>query len=274
MNRATTLAQNSLARIFRFDHPSGMEHRDEAVEPSNSYAVSFVEHGSFSVVRSQESWTFQEDDVLLSYLGDCEKYHHATRTPDDVCLSVNFAPEVVEEMLGKAPRSGSPLRIPACDRTIFQQFRLKEALQSKESLAIECATLGLIPALFPEGQEWRRDLHQRGRFLHYLTKVKDAVHLLESEFDQPHSLSELAHRVAMSPFHFSRIFKGLTGSSPHQYLLELRLAYASRRLRDGAKVTATAYESGFENLSHFIRMFRRRFGVPPTIYCQRRSRAR
>lgn len=236
------------------------------MEPSNSYAASFVERGSFSVARSRESWTFQENDVLLSYLGDHEKYHHSTSVPDDVCLSVDFAPEVVEETLGKAPRRGSRLRIPACDRTIFQRFRLEQALQSKEPLGVECVTLGLIPVLFSPALEWVGDLRRSAQFPHYLARIRDAAELLELEFDQPHSLSELAYRVAMSPFHFCRIFKRLTGRSPHQYLLEIRLLHASRSLRDGATVTNAAYENGFENLGHFIRMFRKRFGVSPGTY--------
>jgi AraC-like DNA-binding protein len=76
----------------------------------------------------------------------------------------------------------------------------------------------------------------------------------------------MAREVGMSPFHFARTFSELTGQSPHQYLLKLRLRHAATMLRDGASVTQSALDSGFENLSHFSRTFRRRFGVSPSSY--------
>jgi AraC-like DNA-binding protein len=62
-------------------------------------------------------------------------------------------------------------------------------------------------------------------------------------------------------------------AAPHQYLLGLRLRGAARLLRDGAAVTDAALANGFENLSHFSRTFRRRFGVSPRRYLPTRTRA-
>jgi AraC-like DNA-binding protein len=48
--------------------------------------------------------------------------------------------------------------------------------------------------------------------------------------------------------------------------MRVRLLRAAQRLRAGAGVTDTCYATGFNNLSHFIRTFRRTLGVPPSRF--------
>jgi AraC-like DNA-binding protein len=265
MNRITHLFETPFAQILRFDHPPGLDHRDGGVEVPECHAVSLVERGPFSVIRRREFWNFDKNDVLLSFPKDPRTYRHTVLHPRDICLSIHFAPEVVEQTLGILPARGSDLRIPACGRTIFAKFRTEQALNNKELFGIESATLGLIP-LFSCNQEWRGSLHRSTQFSYYVKKITNAVELLEAEFEDQHSLLNLSRLFTMSPFHFSRVFKSLVGRSPHQHLLRVRLAHAARRLQQGDSVTNTAYGCGFQNLSHFVRMFRKRFGVPPSKY--------
>ena len=56
------------------------------------------------------------------------------------------------------------------------------------------------------------------------------------------------------------------GVPPHRYLTNVRLQRAAERLRAGAGVTETALDCGIANLSHFIRLFRRAYGVPPSRF--------
>jgi AraC-like DNA-binding protein len=62
------------------------------------------------------------------------------------------------------------------------------------------------------------------------------------------------------------VFRELVGITPHQYLLRARLGRAARMLRSGATVTDAALRSGFNNLSHFSRIFRRFYRVSPARY--------
>jgi AraC-like DNA-binding protein len=57
---------------------------------------------------------------------------------------------------------------------------------------------------------------------------------LAADLFAKHSLATLARAAALSPFYLARLFRAHTGSSLHRYLLELRLATAHARLRDGA----------------------------------------
>lgn len=74
-------------------------------------------------------------------------------------------------------------------------------------------------------------------------------------------LMELAGR---SEGHVSRAFRRYTGMTPTEYVNSLRLEYARSMLRlTDADITDTAMEAGFDNLSHFYHLFRRRFGITP-----------
>jgi AraC-like DNA-binding protein len=90
---------------------------------------------------------------------------------------------------------------------------------------------------------------------------------LEAQTAELHPLSDLARTAGLSPYHFLRVFKGVTGVTPHQWLLRARLREAAHRLATSrAPVTEIALEVGFDDLSNFIRTFRAEYGVPPSRY--------
>lgn len=74
-----------------------------------------------------------------------------------------------------------------------------------------------------------------------------------------------AQSQGMSHTSFRRQFKAVVGSSPIQYLLDLRLSRAARLLRHTTlPVKIVAHECGFENPYHFSKFFRRRTGHSPS----------
>lgn len=80
-------------------------------------------------------------------------------------------------------------------------------------------------------------------------------------------LTTLAEIAGMSPSAFSRFFKLHTGRNLSEYIIEMRLGYASRMLVDTAKsIAEISYQSGFNNLSNFNRIFRKRKGCSPSEF--------
>jgi AraC family transcriptional regulator len=69
----------------------------------------------------------------------------------------------------------------------------------------------------------------------------------------------------LSESHFSRTFKHITGETPHQFALRLRLERASAALArsSAAGIASIAAECGFFDQSHFTREFRKKFGITP-----------
>jgi AraC family transcriptional regulator len=81
------------------------------------------------------------------------------------------------------------------------------------------------------------------------------------------SLEVLAEEACLSPFHFHRVFRGLTGESLAEHIRRLRLEWAAGQLRFSEKgVLTIALEAGYESHEAFTRAFSRCFGKSPSCY--------
>ncbi len=86
------------------------------------------------------------------------------------------------------------------------------------------------------------------------------------------SMQEVAEVFGMSYYHFSRFFKKLTNKKFNEYLLELRLNCAQKKLLEENKsISEVALECGFEYVSYFIQKFKAKNGMTPREF-QRKYR--
>ena len=77
-------------------------------------------------------------------------------------------------------------------------------------------------------------------------------------------LASLADMVGMTPVSFSRFFRLRTGKTLSDYIIDIRLGFATRMLVDSTRTIAeVCYDCGFNNLSNFNRMFKRKKGCSP-----------
>jgi AraC-like DNA-binding protein len=92
-----------------------------------------------------------------------------------------------------------------------------------------------------------------------------ARELILARFAEPLSLTAMATRLAVSPFHLCRQFRRATGTTLHAYRTQVRLRTALERLGDhDVDLTDLALDLGYSSHSHFTTSFRRAFGVPPS----------
>lgn len=95
--------------------------------------------------------------------------------------------------------------------------------------------------------------------------IDAACRILESRLDDPPTLEELATQVGMSATRFKQAFSRVRGVPPFTYLRNLRLERAMCLLRhEGLRVTEAALEVGYNNFSHFTKIFEARFGLVPS----------
>ncbi len=92
-------------------------------------------------------------------------------------------------------------------------------------------------------------------------KVQDYIN---KHYKEEIRLSQLADMVGMTEVSFSRFFKLRTGKSLQEYIIDIRLGYALRMLVDSTmSIAEICYESGFNNLSNFNRIFKKKKLVSP-----------
>lgn len=81
------------------------------------------------------------------------------------------------------------------------------------------------------------------------------------------AVQELARVVGMSQYYFSKLFKLSTGTTPHQYVMRLRVERAQELLREtDTPLTEIASTVGFETQSHFTSVFRKVSASTPKRY--------
>lgn len=102
-----------------------------------------------------------------------------------------------------------------------------------------------------------------------LPKLRRVLEFAEEHLHTDIRLEQLAAEAGLSAFHFARLFRESTGVTPHQYVLEQRIARAKFLLRLGKQTIAeVAQETGFSSATNFIRSFRGRVGVTPGDWMQ------
>lgn len=106
---------------------------------------------------------------------------------------------------------------------------------------------------------------------HYNTrheeKLKTILAYLEQHYAGKLTVEEMARTVGYSTSHFMRWFKEMTGMGFGSYLIEFRLERAARALRSTSEtILVIAEQTGFDNLSNFNRLFKKKFQMTPSQF--------
>ncbi len=90
---------------------------------------------------------------------------------------------------------------------------------------------------------------------------------VQNNFTQHISLEEISDKVSMTVPAFCRYFKKVTGKTFTQFVNEYRIIHATKLLAEKpSSITDICYESGFNNFSHFNKLFKKFTGKSPLKY--------
>ncbi|HEV7351470.1 AraC family transcriptional regulator [Telluribacter sp.] len=243
-------------------------------------------HGQRFVGDSVED--FKPGDLILlgpnlaHFWRSDTSYYKVPNPPGSEAVVVHFSEKLVDSVLSLIPEF-------SVQSTLWRQAPqgISFASDSKDFPAIENLLLSLCTTTSPAGQilVFLRLLTELATFANARTLASDGYvpRLNEADtermrrvldftlhnFREPIELSDIAREAHLSEAAFCRYFRQRTQKSYLSYLNELRVGHARQLLISSAmSVGQVALDSGFQNLSHFHRLFRRYSGYSPLRYRQ------
>lgn len=228
--------------------------RDRPFEERHSrVSIAIVLSGTFQYRSAAGRELMTPGSLMLGNPGQCFECGHE-HGHGDRCLSFSFDPDYV--------------------RTDFRMLRIPPVRELSSLVTKACA--GLCGNGIVAWDELGVEVAARTAQLtgsssdaptHAMARVTRAVRAIEQNPDAALTLGAMAREAGLSPYYFLRTFEQVTGVTPHQYILRVRLREAALRLiEEPSKILDIALNCGFGDISNFNRAFRREFGVSPRAY--------
>lgn len=261
MITTTTLADGGIT-VVDYRCEAGIAARPFA-EMHGACSVSFVRRGSFGYAARGLRCDLVSGSTLLGCAGDEYLCSHDHACGDE-CLSFQLAPELAEALDGRRATWRAGALPPLPELAVLGELA-QAAAEGRTDIALDEA--GMLYAAravaLAGGAAWApAPVSARDR-----RHAVAAALWIEAQAGEALDLGQVARQAGLSRFHFLRLFARVLGVTPHQHLVRARLRRAARLLAaEAGSISDAAYESGFGDLSNFIRTFRRAAGVSPRGY--------
>lgn len=215
------------------------------------------------VVPGQLHGISQYEDIRLEYeniLFDLNMLEAKTR---DVCTTDFLAPLQQSHVLEKNIYTPEDAKYPKISYWIDQADEICKTFPHAYQLAVKGFLFSLFYELFSD-----YNIAAASKMpLPSLEKLKMILKYVEQHYQERITIQAVASYCDYSQSHFMKYFKTAMGMSFIEYLNDYRLTMAAKLLlASDCTVLSVSQEVGFENLSHFNRSFKRKFGRTPSAY--------
>jgi AraC-like DNA-binding protein len=168
--------------------------------------------------------------------------------------------ELLQALVTRWPWLSVVVTTPAAGRLVIKALYFGRRRPLRPS--VEAAKLTALLERIQRPRTRRRDS---------ATAMKPVLAFIGEHYTEPIPLRDLAEMAAMSRFHFCRVFQAVAGRSLRDYVRELRLTRARELLSTSTlSMTDIALETGFYDLPHLDKAFRKRFGAAPSAFARPR----
>jgi AraC family transcriptional regulator len=249
--------------------------RDRPFEEQHTWtSIAIVVSGTFQYRSSAGEGLMVPGSLLLGNARDAFVCAHEHGTGDR-CVAFSYAPELLARLgedLGVGLRRFGAPRLPPARVLAPFVAAASTLLADDEPEALACEAVSLqLAARVMEIDGGLKPRLPRLEPASAVQRVTDIVRLIDREAEASRTLTlrALAGAAGLSPYHFLRSFRTITGTTPHQYILRARLRRAAVRLRvedPRTRILDIALDCGFEDLSNFNRAFRAEFKASPRRY--------
>ncbi len=227
----------------------------------DSFLLMYIQSGKLTVNMENDS---QETDSGHFVLLDCYRPHGYRTDHGYECLWIHFDGPVARawyEMainhLGNIFSLHDPYPVLNKMLKIYHTFSggetIREALLSKQMSDILTSLILYAPL--------QADSHPQSN------SMEEIVSYINEHFMEDITIDALAKLAMLSPYHFIRTFKKETGFTPHEYVINTRIATARYMLRTTQmSVKDVCFQTGFSCESVFCTSFKKNTGTTPAEY--------
>lgn len=281
----TTLFMSELVQVGTFRlYPDDPIFADSG--PIQEHVIVFPRTGAIITHPGREP--IVADPTVVMFYNRGQEYRRGLLSPrGDLCEWFAFDPHVILDAVGRydpwvTDRYDRPFDLthgPSDPASYLQQRRVVEHVlrdETPDRLFVEETLLEVLERAVAGAYRLRG---RRRRAPHKNVAHRDLAfavqRLLATRFHERLSLEAIAAEVCYSPYHLSRVFRRVTGTTIHRYLTDLRLRMALEHLpRRAGELTDLALWLGFSSHSHFTQTFRKTYGAPPSEIHDLQSRSR
>ncbi|MBP3325218.1 MAG: helix-turn-helix transcriptional regulator [Coprococcus sp.] len=245
--------------------------------------ILYIVRGSYRFEINLQNYTLNAGDICILNSGDLHQITgedsntiHDAVLFDPCILAFSYGDEYQEECI--QPLVEQMLMLPAIyhSKSRSNEFILAD-VQRLMQVAVgrndgwyihsKLLILEIISKIYQAGlmlpTESVQSEEERQKIQHY----KSVVSYMEENYNKQITLQNLADTIPCNSQYLCRFFKDISGYSPIQYLINLRLNRACYLLEHTSKsVLEVALDCGFENVSYFIRKFKETKGCTPKEY--------
>ncbi|SFF47519.1 Helix-turn-helix domain-containing protein [Paenibacillus algorifonticola] len=238
----------------------------------------FVMEGMYTVRFGTEVHTVNKHEMVLIHKSIAFQYEKSGEPNFDYVLNYMMfflKDELINEFMKLADytptsvaRTPAPVSVHTIDDRLFSYLEsLKPYFNEPERIRDGLVKVKLLELLF--GIADRNDI-----FLSELAQIKrqerkSIKDVVDANITNPVTLHDLAYLSGRSLSSFKRDFKAIYNTSPLQWIRNRRLDKAQEMLiHSSLSVTEICFSTGFENVSHFSKVFKLRFGIPPSALKQ------
>jgi AraC-like DNA-binding protein len=241
-----------------------------APESVGRYGIVFVRRGCFHR-RLNGAESFVDPTVVYFERPDDEQQIAHPVAGGDSCTALYLSEELLATIWGGSP--GLPDGPVASDgATDLNQRLLLTAVMRGDTGDVAEVVVDLASRVLERSAPKRVSSGRPATLQARRRVVRDAREALS---ENPRAgVVELAHRVAVSPHHLSRVFRSETGETISRYRNRLRVRLALEQLADGEPCLARlAADLGFADQAHLARVVRRELGATPSLLRERLATA-
>lgn len=244
----------------------------------DSVEIIYIKQGEGYVQIDLDTYVAKAGDIFLILPGHIHGIRHRDRMRmeyENIIFDLSFLGNSLFDICSHKywqPLMNEKLSLPSYINTehpLNEKIRFhldtSDYLCSKKSKGYELAVKGNLMNIFSLLFEMSDTSKVTGTA--NIAKIKFVLSKIENHYDKKLTIDSIAADCGYSSSHFMRWFKEMTGTSFTEYLIEYRLGKAAHELKlTNDTILEIAQRTGFDNISNFNRLFKKRLGVTPSHF--------